>query len=260
MVVTAGMLLLDGAFLALATYATGGTTSALRFLVYLQLIAVSLLVSYRAGLMVALWDTVLLVGLPAAQTSALVLRRRSRRGQAAVTEAAIGVSALWVFAVAASLFLALAERELSQRRADLEALVPMGTRLADEGDPVRQSTIVLDGLVDRYGFSRGLVLGIGDDGLVVLGRHGVSSKIGQSLAVDALVKRAWSTGVPLAMPRFDRASAPALVALLPGARRVIVAPMLVAAGRWARSSWSGTSPASEEPSAACSRWSSASRR
>ena len=226
-VVTAGMLLMDGAFLALATYATGGTTSSLRFLVYLQLIAVSLLVSYRAGLLVALWDTVLLVGLLAAQASSLVPSVDVAPGQAIVTEAAIGVSALWVFAVAASLFLALAERELSQRRADLEALVPMGTRLADEGDPVRQSTIVLDGLVDRYGFSRGLVLGIGDDGLVVLGRHGVSSTIGQSLGVDALVKRAWSTGVPLSMPRFDRASAPALVALLPGARRVIVAPMLV---------------------------------
>ena len=50
---TVAMLLVDGAFLALATYATGGATSSLRFLLYLQLIAVSLLVSYRAGLLVA---------------------------------------------------------------------------------------------------------------------------------------------------------------------------------------------------------------
>ena len=51
MAATVAMLLVDGAFLALATYATGGATSSLRFLLYLQLIAVSLLVSYRAGLL-----------------------------------------------------------------------------------------------------------------------------------------------------------------------------------------------------------------
>ena len=75
------MLLVDGAFLAFATYATGGATSSLRFLVYLQLIAVSLLVSYRAGLLVAAWDTLLLVGLLQAQVVGPRARRR-RRGRA----------------------------------------------------------------------------------------------------------------------------------------------------------------------------------
>ena len=137
------------------------------------------------------------------------------------------MSALWVFALAASLFLALTERELRQRRADLEALVPMGTRLADEGDPIRQASIVLDGLVDRYGFSRGLVLGIGDDGLVVLGapRRRVEDQpeparrprgragVGDGRAAGPAAARPW---------RAPRRSC----ALLPGARRVIVAPML----------------------------------
>ena len=223
---TVAMLLVDGAFLALATYATGGATSSLRFLLYLQLIAVSLLVSYRAGLLVAAWDTVLLVGLVQAQASGLIPAVDVVGGQDAIQVAAVGVSALWVFALAASLFLALTERELRQRRADLEALVPMGTRLADEGDPIRQASIVLDGLVDRYAFSRGLVLGIGDDGLVVLGSHGVAVETRQSLRIDPVVERAWATGVPLGLPRLDRDSAPTLLPLMPGARRVIVAPML----------------------------------
>ncbi|HEY4189664.1 MAG TPA: EAL domain-containing protein [Candidatus Limnocylindrales bacterium] len=223
---TIAMVLVDGAFLALATYATGGAASSLRFLVYLQLIAVSLLVSYRAGLLIAAWDTVLLVGMVQAQVSGIIPAVDLAGGQNAVQVAAVGVSALWVFALATSLFLALTERELRQRRADLEALVPMGTRLADEGDPIRQASIVLDGLVDRFGFSRGLVLGIGDDGLVVLGSHAVAVETRQSLRVDPVVERAWSTGVPLALPRLDRASAPTLVPLLPGARRVIVAPLL----------------------------------
>ena len=40
-------LLLDGLFLAAAMYGTGGTQSPMRFLIYLHLVAVSLLASYR---------------------------------------------------------------------------------------------------------------------------------------------------------------------------------------------------------------------
>src|SRR5262245_40039846 len=54
------MLLLDGVALAFAMYATGGTQSPMRFLIYLQLVAVSLLCSYRTGLKVALWHSLLL--------------------------------------------------------------------------------------------------------------------------------------------------------------------------------------------------------
>ncbi len=54
------LLLLDGLYLAFAMYGTGGTQSPIRFLVYLDLVAVSLLASYRTGLKIALWDSLLL--------------------------------------------------------------------------------------------------------------------------------------------------------------------------------------------------------
>ena len=41
-------------------YATGGTQSPIRFLVFLDLVAVSLLASYRTGLKIALWHSLLL--------------------------------------------------------------------------------------------------------------------------------------------------------------------------------------------------------
>ena len=53
-------LLIDGVFLALASYATGSTQSPIRFLTYLHLVGVSLLASYRTGLKVALWHSLLL--------------------------------------------------------------------------------------------------------------------------------------------------------------------------------------------------------
>ena len=54
-----GMLLLDGIYLVYAMYATGGTESPLRLLVYVHLVAVTLLASYRTGLKIALWHTLL---------------------------------------------------------------------------------------------------------------------------------------------------------------------------------------------------------
>ena len=55
-----GLLLVDGVYLAAAMYATGGTQSPIRFVVYLHLVAVSLLASYRTGLKIALWHSLLL--------------------------------------------------------------------------------------------------------------------------------------------------------------------------------------------------------
>src|SRR5689334_23752587 len=58
--VLSALLLVDGLYLAWATYATGATASPLRFLVFLHLVGVSLLASYRTGLKVALWHSLLL--------------------------------------------------------------------------------------------------------------------------------------------------------------------------------------------------------
>ena len=53
--------MLDAAYIAVVVAATGGPRSALIFLFYVHLIAVTLLGSHRAGLKVALWDSLLFV-------------------------------------------------------------------------------------------------------------------------------------------------------------------------------------------------------
>ena len=72
----------------------------------------------------------------------------------------LNVTSFWLFALATSVFSAMNERELRQRRADLEALVELGAR-ARRRQPTRSASrsIVLDGLVERFGFTRGVVLG-----------------------------------------------------------------------------------------------------
>ena len=222
------MLLADGLYLAATMYATGGTQSPVRFLVYLHLVAVSLLASYRTGLKIALWHSLLLFVVLYAQAAMLLPPVDVEPGRAVALDRlpVLNVTAFWLFALATSLFSAMNEKELRQRRADLESLVGVGARLDDEGDPIRQASIVLDGLVDRYGFPRGLVLGVADQRLVILGAHGVDARLQVSIETDPIVERSWASRMPIAIRRLDPATAPALAAILPGARRVIVAPMM----------------------------------
>lgn len=149
------MLLLDGLYLAWAMYVTGGTQSPLRFLVYLHLVAVSLLASYRTGLKLALWDSLLLMVVLYAQAAQLVPAVDVTAGAAIEFERMplLNVMSFLLFALATSVFSAMNERELRHRRADLQTIVDIGARLDDTTDPVRQSVTVLDGLVERYGSS-----------------------------------------------------------------------------------------------------------
>ena len=53
--------LLDGVYLAALMAPIGGSHSVLVFLVYLHLVAVTLLISHRAGLKLAVWQGLLMV-------------------------------------------------------------------------------------------------------------------------------------------------------------------------------------------------------
>jgi diguanylate cyclase (GGDEF)-like protein len=222
------LLLVDGVYLAWVTYATGATGSPLRFLVFLHLVGVSLLASYRTGLKVALWHSLLLFVVLYAQAAGLVppVDVLPGRGIEFDRMPVLNVTAFWLFALATSAFSAMNERELRQRRADLEALVELGSALDDVADPVRQSQIVLDGVVDRLGFARGLVVGASDDRVIVLAAHGATYVPTLAATPDAVIATAWERRELTAYGRLDPAANPMLSAALPGARQVVLAPMI----------------------------------
>ena len=222
------LLLVDGVYLAWAMYATGGTQSSLRFLVFLHLVGVSLLASYRTGLKVALWHSLLLFVVLYAQAAALVPPVDVVAGGGIEFDRmpVLNVTSFWLFALATSAFSAMNERELRQRRADLEALVELGAELDDVADPVRQSQIVLDGVIGRFGFGRGLVLGASDTQVFVLAAHETASVPTLAVTPDAIVAAAWERRELLAFGRLDQAANPMLAAALPGARQLLVAPMI----------------------------------
>jgi len=222
-----GLLLLDGLYLAFAMYATGGTQSPMRFLAYLHLVAVSLLASYRTGLKIALWHSLLLFVVLYAQAARLLPPVDLIPGREIVFDRmpVLNVTSFWLFALATSIFSAMNERELRQRRADLQALVDVGSRLDDVGDPVHQARIVLDGLVQRFGFQRGLLVGASQDKVVVLASRGAADVPTAAVEPDAIILKAWEHREPLPVRRLDTERNRLLAWALPNARNLLVAPM-----------------------------------
>ena len=226
------VLLVDGVFLAWAAYATGGTQSPIRFLIYLHLVAVSLLASYRTGLKVALWHSLLLFVVLYAQAAQLVPPVDVLPGRAIEFDRmpVLNVTSFWLFALATSVFSAMNERELRHRRADLETLVQLGSRLDDVTDPVLQSQIVLDGLAGHFDLERGVVLGATEGKTVILAARGVDNPPTTAAQPDGVVELAWRRKDLLPVKRLDPARNPFLTTVLPNARNLLVSP-LVADGR-----------------------------
>jgi diguanylate cyclase (GGDEF)-like protein len=221
------LLLLDGLYLAFAMYATGGTQSPMRFLAYLHLVAVSLLASYRTGLKIALWHSLLLFVVLYAQAARLLPPIDLVPGREIVFDRmpVLNVTAFWLFALATSIFSAMNERELRQRRADLQSLVDVGARLDDVGDPIHQARIVLDGLVQRFGFQRGLLVGASQDKVVVLAARGAADVPTAAVEPDAIILKAWEHREPLPVRRLDSERNRLMSWALPNARNLLVAPM-----------------------------------
>ena len=221
-------LIVDGLFLAYAMYVTGATQSPLRFLIYLHLVAVSLLASYRTGLKVALWHSLLLFVVLYAQAAALVPPVDVIPGGAINFDRmpVLNVTSFWLFALATSIFSAMNERELRQRRADLQALVDVGARLDDAADPIVQARVVLDGLAARFGFERGVVLGAVDGNVVLLADRGAGVVAPAPAPADAVVATAWQRRELVLVKRLSAAANPFLSSVLPNASNLVVSPMM----------------------------------
>ncbi len=227
-----GLLLIDGLYLATTMYATGATQSPIRFLLFLHLVAVSLLASYRTGLKMALWHSLLLLVVLYAEAARLVAPVDITPGVGVEFDRmpVLNVTAFWLFAIATSIFSALNERELRLRRADLQALVDVGTKLDTIADAVQQSDIVLQAVVGRFNFERGVLLGESDGRVVVLATHGTTEAPTASTDADWIIRRAWERRDTLPVKRLDPTRDPLLSRLMPDARNVLVAPM-IAEGR-----------------------------
>ncbi len=217
------MLLVDGVYLAWVMHLTGGMDSPLRFLVSVHVVAVSLIASYRSGLKMALWHSLLLVAAYEARAGGILGPPLSEH---ATSLAAFNLTALWVVAIVTALFSALNERELRRRRRDLEALTDMATALEHVAAPTDVGRVLLEHVIQALGFRRGVVVGLRDRIVTVLAATEDDSPRRTAPTADAVLQEAWRTRRPVLVRELHLSNDSWLRATLGAATNVVVFPMI----------------------------------
>lgn len=216
------MLLADGLVLVWGSTATGGVTSPLFHLTVAHVGAVALLASYRTGLKVALWHSLLLLVVHHAQNAGLLPGTADSLSRLAAV-----LTALWGVALATATFSAVNERELRRQRVDLEAL----SRLADDLERVHDLDEVADRLLEHlantFEIARGLVLELDHEGARLLSHRGGDGRPPVRTIRSSLVDRVGAERRTVLVDRLDLAVEAGLASLLPTARRLVVVPLRV---------------------------------
>jgi two-component system cell cycle response regulator len=229
--VVAGMLLADGVYLAWIMYLTGFVQSPLRFMLYLHLVAVTLLASYRTGLKIALWHSLLFFVVFHAQLAGLLDPRGPSLQMVGVggveyRPSIFNVMAFWLVALGTAVFSFLNERELRRRKNDLEALNEMGVEFESVTDAQKVAETYLEKVCDALGFRRGLVVAGPEGEPTILAAAGTGGA-GDPVAADsAVVVEAWTRRETILVDELDPASDPVLAERLPHARTLLVTPLV----------------------------------
>lgn len=224
-------LLVDGLYIVWSTYATGGISSPLRFLFYVHLIAVTLLASYRTGIKIAAWHSLLIFVMLYAQSSGVI---DVREGVAAALPgddplfnqiAILYITGLWFVALATAVFSSLNERELKRRKGDVEDLVALASQLENLTAPGDIATALAESVCDSFGFKRGVVLGGTEEDMPLLAYRGPGEYDAVAGGVDSVVVRATEARTVQLVKKLDPDDDPRLSSVLPFATNVAVFPM-----------------------------------
>lgn len=234
MFVHRAVLPLDAVYLAVVTAASGGPHSPFLSLFAVQLIAVTLLASGRAGLRTALWDTFLFVLMPSA---ALTTRVADLLGVNHVVipdgaQITLAIAGFWAVAGCTAIFSSVSEKELRRSKEEMAALAEMASGLEGVGDEEEILGMLLSTLVSAFPFKRGALWYVRDNrpvGLLVdtPGAVAVSRQVPAAAGIDGVTVSAWELREPQLVRRLDQASDPVATDLLPGATNVVVLPLQV---------------------------------
>lgn len=226
-----GTLLVDGLYLATAVAQTGGAADAIRLLPYVHVVGVTLLCSYRTGLKLALWHTLLfLLVIEGARAGVLQDWVAAGLEPDAVTGlregATLTIAGLWVFALGTALFSAASERQLRGQKHDLSRLSAMVAKMDAHLESADIPNVLLEELGSTFRFGRGVVLASLRGDLELLAWTGSDMPTDLVVGVDRAVSRAWAERTTQLLREIDPETDPRLASLLPDARNVLVVPLL----------------------------------
>jgi diguanylate cyclase (GGDEF)-like protein len=219
-----GLLMLDGLFLAWASYLTGGSNGPLRYLILVHLGAVTLLASYRTGVKLALWHSLLqLCVFYAARANILVGGVPSDEWYRMTAF----IVALWTLTLTISTLAAVNERELRRRRYELEQLAQMGRALEEAHDPLAVGDVLLDCLADTFGFRRMALFEVVDDSPRLLTCRNLLDAVVTdfTLGPGSVLRTSATDRQTLLVSELDSSVDAWLTAIMPDARNVAIVPL-----------------------------------
>lgn len=227
------LLLIDGLFLGWLMYATGGAHSPLRFLLFAHLVTVTLLASYRTGLKIALWHSLMVLVAFYAQLAGFIPPVEVAPGSTDVTQtpfqrmAVYNFIAFWFVAIVTAVYSAINERSLRRRGFDLEALASLATELDQVADSAGAARKLVGVATDTFAFPRAAVLLLSNSKLKVAAERGCDQRSETDLLGDAAIRTSQESLRPMLVNNLDAHANPSLAALFPEMKRILLVPLIV---------------------------------
>lgn len=227
------LLILDGLYLAWLLEVTGGPGSPLRGLILVHVIAVCLLGSFRTGLKLALWHSMLaLVSLHAVKAGVLLGTGEPVGSGGNLRLLIVNIVIVWAVTIATASFAAVNERELRRRRYDLEALARLAFELESVMEPFAVADALADAVTNDFGYDRLVVLAAPDgDPPTLLAHRGAKALDGPHGAPEpgSALERSASSGRTVLVSSVEASRDPALAAMLPDSCNLVVIPLVAEA-------------------------------
>jgi len=228
------LLLVDGLWIAVVVARTGGPRSLLAVLAGLHVVAVTLLASYRTGLKIAVWHSLLFVLAYTLREAGAIPRwdPPAFAGAGAIPSSMVvaGVVSFLVLAIGTAAFSSLNERELRRSRRGLRGLVAMGSELQELRSPDEVAPAVLTSVIRTFRAPRGALV-VGDASGVrelwvrMAGETKPNALGPQKEMPGDVLRRCWKERQPQ-LVRMLSADDNILLAALPSARNLVVVPMV----------------------------------
>jgi diguanylate cyclase (GGDEF)-like protein len=233
------LLPVDPVYLAVLALPSGGAQSDFILLFTMQLISVTLLASPRAGIRLAMWDSVLLLVVTWLQLGGPLGQLLGTPQLITPTPGAVvlRIGGFWAVALTTAAFSALSERELRRSKAHLDALSIMASQMEEAMEagcePKQIAAILLRGVLYPFAFKQVAVIWERkEQSLAARYLEGsdevVEVQAGPSESgpmTSAIASRALLANQPLLVRDLAREGGAALAAFVPGATNVVVVPL-----------------------------------
>jgi two-component system cell cycle response regulator len=229
---------LDAVYLAIVATPSGGPRSQLVILFAVQLIAVTLLVSERAGLRMALWDSFLFLVIPTLSLSGSIGSLLGVRfvAEPPAAQTALAIMGFWAVALCTAFFSHVSERELRRSKAELAELAELAGEIEALSREEEIFSALLRSLLKAFGFRRAAVWwyrGTRPTGLTITSATSaaVPVKVPDGARSDAVAAVAWATREPVLVRHLSHDDDPVAAHLMPNARNVVVIPTHLEGGQ-----------------------------